>query len=570
MSSRHHAIAASLLAIATLVAACASDDEIERPADPSASAYRNTSIAATGDPGIPMIAVDRNGDHMAVMARNGQLVGATFLDAEGASFTVWTDEAGRPSRARSSSPDLLFVFGAYADSRMDVGIVDAGRAVQLHKGLLLRLSVRANPDDPHPGGDFDPTSLADQFEWAGYVVQDAMSIVDDIYPDGVDGLLLPPELIDTAISVADASRLGIERSWEAFATFASAVTYVTAPAASPLEAVGLLLQFATEVVAEAADSLDPRRPAIAEIRTTLALDGTGAPGTVLFGEARVVARQHAGRLAFSPDGDSLAIATWPDTVTLWDVREGEEAATLETPWVSAVAFSPDGITLAVGSGLVALWDLGTHQRTAVLGFHERSVGAVAFSPDGSTVASGSAPDSVKLWDVKSGQEIGAFEEGNFSINGLTFSPDGSILAVCSYLPKTLTLWDANAQQKIASLRGHTDTVYSAAFSPDGTTLVSASDDTTLKLWDVATQQDLATLTGHTDDVFAAVWSPDGKMLASACDDGTIRLWDVETRQAFAVLHQHRASVFSVAFSPDGRTLASSSRDGTMRLWNAVR
>jgi hypothetical protein len=575
MSGRPLVIAASLLAISALIAACGGDhDELERPPSPLANAYRNTSIAATGDPDIPMIAVDRNGDHMAVMARDGRLVGATFSNSTGPSFTVWTGEQGRPTQARSSSPDMLFVFGNYAESRVDVGIVDTDRRVQLHKGLRVDLSMPADADNPRAAGAFDAASLADQFEWAGYVVQDAVRIVDDIYPDGVDALLFPPELIAAATSVVEASRTGIERSWEAFAAFTPALDYVTASNASPLEAVDLLLQSATEVVAEAEDALHPTQPVIADIRATFGLDanrdGGDAPGAVLFGEPSVVVRRSAGRLAFSPDGGTLALSMWPDTVMLWDVNARREIATLETPWVRVAAFSPDGSTLAIAGGLVTLWDVDTREQTTVLGFHQRSTSAVTLSPDGRMLASGGLPEGVKLWDIPSGQLIATLEGGSFSINGLAFSPDGSILAVSSYLPTTLTLWDVNSRRKIAALRGHTDTVYSAAFSPDGKTLVSASDDTTLRLWDVSTQQELATLTGHTDDVFTAVWSPDGKTLASACDDGTIRLWDVASRRAFAVLHHHRNSVFSAVLSPDGRTLASSSRDGTMRLWNVGR
>ncbi len=74
------------------------------------------------------------------------------------------------------------------------------------------------------------------------------------------------------------------------------------------------------------------------------------------------------------------------------------ASFAHTSEVYAVAFSPDGQTLAS-----ATWDGRVHLRKRdgtlllTIAGHKESVDTVAFSPDGKTIASGSWDKTVKLW-----------------------------------------------------------------------------------------------------------------------------------------------------------------------------
>jgi WD40 repeat protein len=271
-------------------------------------------------------------------------------------------------------------------------------------------------------------------------------------------------------------------------------------------------------------------------------------------------RHRVDSVSFSPDGKTLASASWDRTVKLWSV-EGELLSTLtgHTNWVNSVSFSPDGKTLASASSdnTVKLWSLEGELLSTLTG-HTDGVNSISFSPDGQTLASASSDNTVKLWSVEG--ELLSTLTGYTSVS---FSPDGKTIASASS-DNTVKLWSLEGEL-LSTLTKHTDAVNSVSFSPDGKTIASASSDKTIKLWSVEGEL-LSTLTGHTQEVDSVSFSPDGKTLASASWDNTVKLWSVEG-ELLSTLMGHTYWVKSVSFSPDGKTLASASWDGTVKLWS---
>ncbi|WP_307822008.1 nSTAND1 domain-containing NTPase [Streptomyces coffeae] len=177
--------------------------------------------------------------------------------------------------------------------------------------------------------------------------------------------------------------------------------------------------------------------------------------------------QSAGALAISPDGrtvasagrsQSLHLTSEDRTVRVWDVATGKTRATLTGPpghthGVSKVAFSPDGRSVAVGDreGTVRVRDVATGKTRVTLAGRNYGVKSLAFSPDGHTLATGSDDGMVRVWDVATGMTRVTLTGHTGSVESVAFSPDGHTLAT-GHEDETVRLWDVTLPGPTEAIR----------------------------------------------------------------------------------------------------------------------
>ena len=239
--------------------------------------------------------------------------------------------------------------------------------------------------------------------------------------------------------------------------------------------------------------------------------GKPQPDTVLEGHtAPIVA------LAVSPDGATLASASWDHTVRLWPLGGGAPRV-LEghTQNVNGVAFTPDGkaVVSAAYDLTLRIWPLDG------VGADHRDVADAAQRGRGRAATARSSRRAPTAWCISStraGQQKGEVQAAPTPVIALAVSRDGKLVAAAG-IRGSVAMIERETRTLARTLVGPGLPVWSVAFLPDSRTMLTGGTDRMVRRWDAVTGDHIgAVAMGAPEDPLAAYAGDPGAEVFRAC------------------------------------------------------
>jgi WD40 repeat protein len=319
-------------------------------------------------------------------------------------------------------------------------------------------------------------------------------------------------------------------------------------------------------------SLDGNRIWQSPDGTRIARERVEGAHTILSNPDKSAFTQLPGRLAaFSRDSERIAVAESVDTIAIRSAKRGGDPPQKLTSSAGKVAqglaFSPDGQSLAVAwqEDALELWDLTTGKLRAGPIKSPNNTGTwwVDWSPDGKLIASGGIYDVyVYLRDPRDGSVVQRFNGGVGYVARVAFSPDGKRLAVVGNA-KEAQILDIEVSELSAASRLSVEVtqavamasknanLLSVAWSQDDKHLAAGGEEGKIEVFDVAKGTSASSFEqAPKENVHSLVFTPDGNSLWAASGDAA-NLWKWQTPDSTS----NMVTFGRFWISPDGKFIA---------------
>jgi Tol biopolymer transport system component len=196
-------------------------------------------------------------------------------------------------------------------------------------------------------------------------------------------------------------------------------------------------------------------------------------------------------IEFLPQKSEFIIASAGKTISRVNAETGEVKVLATLPFeVKAISITPDGKTLAgaTWSGQVLLMDLSTNAYQLLVDDATFRMTVVRFSPDGQQLAYGvevldkkSRRGLVRVYDFNT-RETRQFSGHRAGINDIEFSSDGKLLASAG-LDKRLQLYVLESPEDLpVEMENNNGFVWDIAFAKGSDILIATCSESEIRIW----------------------------------------------------------------------------------------
>ncbi|MBD2090189.1 WD40 repeat domain-containing protein [Microcoleus sp. FACHB-1515] len=276
-------------------------------------------------------------------------------------------------------------------------------------------------------------------------------------------------------------------------------------------------------------------------------------------------------LAFSPDGQFLAVGGQDGQVKIWRLGESQPIATLKNrSWVDRLAWSPTENQLAFSLGRYAqVWDAEANAVAATLSFEASSVLDLDGRSDGKFLAlcgyQGGQVWNAHDWD----EEPTAIATASATI-AIAWSPDCTYIAQGN-LDNTIALneWGNPAPWLMQGFPGKVRRLaWSQISTRSKAPLLASASGAAVVLWERDADERIGwnsdTLANHDRTVQAIAFQPKTLLLASAAEDGWLALW--QQGRLMQSFNDAPDGFSGLAWHPHGQQLAAGGCSGELIIW----